>query len=108
MEELLSGVLRKHSEGTAVKSAQGRAAAALEDHRDAIAEYERLCAESGRSPAEVGLAWVLSRPGVTAAVIGRRTASHIDDALRALETPLSDAHLARLEALFPPIGPAGP
>jgi NDP-hexose 2,3-enoyl reductase len=105
---LLGGVLRKLSEGTAVKSAQGRAAAALEDHRDAIAEYERLCAESGRSPAEVGLAWVLSRPGVTAAVIGPRRAAHIDDALRALETPLSDGQLARLEALFPPIGRGGP
>lgn len=105
---LLGGVLRKHAEGTAVKSAQGRAAAALEDHRDAIAEYERLCAEAGRSPAEVGLAWLLSRPGVTAAVIGPRTAAHIDDALRALETPLPGAQLARLEALFPPIGRGGP
>lgn len=101
---LLGGVLRKQAEGTAVKSAQGRAAAALADHRDAIAEYERLCAEFGRSPAEVGLAWVLSRPGVTAAVIGPRTTAHVDDALRALETPLPEAQTARLEALFPPVG----
>ena len=48
------------------------------------------------------------RPGVTAAVIGPRRAAHIDDALRALETPLSDGQLARLEALFPPIGRGGP
>ncbi|MCO5975063.1 aldo/keto reductase [Actinoallomurus soli] len=101
---LLGGVLRKRAEGTAVKSAQGRAAAALEVHRDVIAEYERLCAEFGRSPAEVGLAWVLSRPGVTAAVIGPRTTAHVDDAIRALETPLSEAQTARLEALFPPLG----
>jgi NDP-hexose 2,3-enoyl reductase len=101
---LLGGVLRKHVSGTAVKSTQGRAATVLEDHRDAIAEYERLCADYGRSPAEVGLAWVLSRPGVTVAVIGPRTATHIDDALRALETPLSHAQTAQLEVLFPPIG----
>jgi hypothetical protein len=47
-------------------------------------------------------------PGVTAAVIGPRRGAHIDDALRALETPLSDGQLARLEALFPPIGRGGP
>jgi NDP-hexose 2,3-enoyl reductase len=105
---LLSGVLRKQAEGVAVKSAQGRAAVALAEHRDAIAEYESLCAEIGRSPAEVGLAWVLSRPGVTAAIIGPRTVAHIDDALRAVRTPLPQAHTARLDALFPPVGAGGP
>jgi len=105
---LLGGALRKHAEGTAVKSAQGRAAAALERHRAAVAEYERFCADSGRSPAEVGLAWVLARPGVTAVVIGPRTAAHIDDALRALEKPLSDAEAEHLDKLFPPIGGGRP
>lgn len=100
---LLGGVLRKRADGTAVKSAQGRAAAALEDSREVITQYERLCAEFGRPPAEVGLAWVLARPGVTAAVIGPRTPAHIDGALRALQTPLSDTQTARLEALFPAI-----
>ncbi|MFC5183741.1 aldo/keto reductase [Actinomadura harenae] len=105
---LLSGVLRKHADGVAVKSGQGRAAVALEAHRDAVAEYERLCAEFERPPAEVGMAWVLSRPGVTSAVIGPRTADHVDGALRALETPLSDAQSARLGKLFPPVGHGGP
>jgi NDP-hexose 2,3-enoyl reductase len=105
---LLGGVLRKQAEGAAVKSSQGRAAAALADHRDAIAAYECLCDELGRSPAEVGLAWVLQRPGVTSAIIGPRTVAHIDDAMRAVQVPLSDEHTARLEALFPPIGRGGP
>jgi NDP-hexose 2,3-enoyl reductase len=104
---LLAGVLAKLRAGTAVKSAQGRAAAALDRHRSALAEYERFCAEIGRPPAEVGLAWVLSRPHVTAPVIGPRTEEQLDGAVRALAAPLDDEQLARLDALFPPVGLGG-
>jgi NDP-hexose C3-ketoreductase / dTDP-4-oxo-2-deoxy-alpha-D-pentos-2-ene 2,3-reductase len=105
---LISGVLRKLAEGSAVKSAQGRAASALDSLRDVIAQYEEFCARLGRDPAEVGLAWVLSRPHVTAAVIGPRTPGHIDGAIRAMELTLSKAELAQLDELFPPVGRGGP
>ncbi|MDL4815428.1 aldo/keto reductase [Actinomadura opuntiae] len=105
---LLGGVLRKLAEGTAVKSAQGRAAAALETHRDTLVEYERFCQDLGRDPAEVGLAWVLARPGVTSVVIGPRTPAHVDGALGALDKPLAADELARLDELFPPVGNGGP
>lgn len=104
---LLSGVLRKTAEGRAVKSGQGRSATALERMHGTIERYERLCAQFGRDPAEVGLAWVMARPGVTSTVIGPRTPGHVKDALRALESPLSDEETARLEELFPPIGRGG-
>ncbi|MEV7185713.1 aldo/keto reductase [Kitasatospora sp. NPDC093102] len=104
---LLSGVLRKEAEGRAVKSGQGRSAAALETMRGTIERYERLCADFGRDPAEVGLAWVASRPGVTSTVIGPRTPDHVKEALHALESPLSDEETARLEELFPPVGRGG-
>lgn len=105
---LLGGVLRKTAEGTAVKSAQGRAVAALEEHRTAVTDYERFCADVGRDPAEMGLGWALSRPGVTGVLIGPRTPGHVDGAVRALEKPLSEEEHARLEALFPPIARGGP
>jgi NDP-hexose 2,3-enoyl reductase len=101
---LLSGVLSRLRDGTAVKSAQGRAAACLDRHRQTLAEYERFCAEIGRPTAEVGLAWVLSRQHITAPVIGPRTEQQLDGAVRALNTPLSEGQLARLDALFPPVG----
>lgn len=104
---LLSGVLRKTAEGRAVKSGQGRSAAELEKMRSTIERYEELCADFGRDPAEVGLAWVMSRPGVTSTVIGPRTPGHVKDALHALESPLSDEETARLDELFPPIGHGG-
>ncbi|SCL71352.1 Predicted oxidoreductase [Micromonospora citrea] len=105
---LLGGVLRKLADGTAVKSAQGRAAEAVERHRATLTAYERFCAEIGRDPAEVGMSWVLHRPAVTAAVVGPRTPEHLDGALRALRRPLSAAELARLDELFPPPGRGGP
>lgn len=49
-----------------MKSGQGRTAEAMELHRDAVTAYEKLCAETDAEPAEVGPAWVMSRPGGTA------------------------------------------
>ncbi|GAB3258840.1 aldo/keto reductase [Kineosporia babensis] len=101
---LLSGVLAKQAAGEAVKSAQGRSASALAQHRDQIAEYEKVCHEAGRPPAQAGLAWVLSRPEVSGAIIGPRTTEHIDDALRAWQEPLSEDLASQLESLFPAPG----
>ncbi|MEK9523698.1 aldo/keto reductase [Streptomyces sp. NPDC087908] len=105
---LLGGVLAKQRTGSAVKSAQGRAAQALAEQHDTIQAYERLCAEHGLDPAVVGMAWTLSRPGVTSAVIGPRTRAHVDGALQALEQPLPESLTRRLDELFPPVGRGGP
>ncbi|MFJ2163678.1 MULTISPECIES: aldo/keto reductase [unclassified Streptomyces] len=105
---LLGGALRKLADGTAVKTAQGRAMEALDGHRSALAAYEKLCAELGEPPARVGLAWVMSRPGVTAPVIGPRTVEQLDDALRAACLELPEEVLTRLDELFPPVGKGGP
>ncbi|MFI6033534.1 aldo/keto reductase [Streptomyces sp. NPDC051315] len=105
---LLGGALRKLADGTAVKTAQGRAVVALEQHRDAVTGYEKLCAEAGLDPAEVGLAWVLNRPGVTSVVVGPRTVAQLDGARRALDLRLDEGLVAALEELFPPLGNGGP
>jgi NDP-hexose 2,3-enoyl reductase len=105
---LLSGALRKLQEGTAGRAAEGRSADTLAEHREAIEEYEKLCAELGHDPANVALAWLLSRPGVTAPIIGPRTIEQLDNSLAALDIKLNDEALARLDKLFPPIGDGGP
>ncbi|MFJ4334716.1 MULTISPECIES: aldo/keto reductase [unclassified Streptomyces] len=105
---LLGGVLDKLRTDSAVKSAQGRAAQSLTEHHEVLETYEKVCADHGLDPAVVGMAWTLSRPGVTAAVIGPRTPQHIDGAIEALELPMPDALTARLDELFPPVGRGGP
>jgi aryl-alcohol dehydrogenase-like predicted oxidoreductase len=104
---LLGGVLRKQREGGASRGTSGRAAEALEANRDRIEAYEKLCADLGEDPANVGLAWLLHQEGVTCPIIGPRTVSQLDNSLRAVEITLDADVLARLDELFPPPAPRG-
>ncbi len=100
---LLGGILRKQKEG---RSAADRTQKRLEEHRPAIEAYEAFCDELGHAPSEVGLAWLLHQPAVTAPIVGPRTADQLDGALRALDIDLDEAALGRLDEIFP--GPGGP
>jgi aryl-alcohol dehydrogenase-like predicted oxidoreductase len=99
---LLGGALQK---ATAGRRANERAQAQIEKYRPQLEAYESLCAELGESPANVGLAWLLHNPAVTAPIIGPRTLAQYDDSLRAVEIQLSADVLARLDAIWP--GPGG-
>ncbi len=55
-----------------------------------------------RAPGDVGLAWLVQRPGVTAPIIGPRTLEQLDQNVRALEVTLDDETLARIDEMFPP------
>jgi aryl-alcohol dehydrogenase-like predicted oxidoreductase len=105
---LLGGALRKQREGSAGRSTGGRAADALKSQalRDQIQAYEDLCDKHDLQPGDVGLAWLLSRPGVTGPIVGPRTQDQLDSALRALELKLSDEFLASLDEIFPGPGPS--
>ena len=59
---------------------------------------EAVAQEVGRSQSQVGLRWVLQRPGVTAPIIGARTIAQLDDNLGAATFFLSDEQVARLDA----------
>jgi NDP-hexose 2,3-enoyl reductase len=105
---LLSGALRKQREGTGARSASGRSSEDLDEHRDAIEAYEKLCSELGSEPTNVALAWLLSRPGVTAPIIGPRTLDQLDSPLAALDIELDSSTLAQLDQMFPAVGKGGP
>ncbi|UNT00728.1 aldo/keto reductase [Streptomyces tubbatahanensis] len=63
-----------------------------------IAEVvKEVATELGRTPAQVGLAWTLHNPGVTAPVIGARTPAQLEDNLGALEVDFTARQLARLD-----------
>jgi aryl-alcohol dehydrogenase-like predicted oxidoreductase len=67
----------------------------------AIEKYVALCAELGREPADVALAWVLSRPQVTAPIVGPRTMEHLESCLGALSIRLEPDTLEKLDVIFP-------
>lgn len=56
-----------------------------------------VAAESGHSPAQVALAWLLQRPGAPIPIVGARTPAQLQDNLGALEVTLDAAQLQRLE-----------
>jgi len=60
-----------------------------------------LASAIGRTPAQMALAWLLSRDGVIAIPKAARRA-HLDENFAALECTLDRATLARLDEIFPP------
>jgi aryl-alcohol dehydrogenase-like predicted oxidoreductase len=53
-------------------------------------------------PAQVALAWILSKPAVSAPIIGASKPEHLEDALGALQLKLSEDEIKRLEELYEP------
>jgi len=96
---LLGGVIGKEREGK--RRLEGRSAETLATHRDAIERYEDLAAELGHEPGDIGLAWLLHQPAVTAPIIGPRTMNQLDAAVRALDVTLDADALGRLDGIFP-------
>ncbi len=61
----------------------------------------------GVAPAQVALAWLLHKPGVTAPIVGATKDQHVDDALAAEELELSTDEIARLEEPYIPHAVSG-
>jgi aryl-alcohol dehydrogenase-like predicted oxidoreductase len=100
---LLAGVLAKQ-DGSRRHNERNRAR--VEQHRPALEAYEEACRGWGLAPADVGLAWLLHQPAVTAPIIGPRTMEQFESSLRATDLTLAPEQLTRLDELFPGRKPA--
>ena len=69
---------------------------------EVIVALRRVAATRGESPAVVALAWLLSREGITAPIIGTTKVAHMDTAVRALDVELTPDDIAVLEAPYVP------
>lgn len=67
---------------------------------DVVETVQAVAAERDLPPAQIALAWMLSKPFVTAPIIGATKLAHLDDAIAALEVDLSADELAALEAPY--------
>lgn len=61
-----------------------------------------MAAERGVPPAQIALAWLLHRPGVTAPIVGATQAGHVEDALAAVKLELTGEEMRRLEERYAP------
>jgi aryl-alcohol dehydrogenase-like predicted oxidoreductase len=67
-----------------------------------IERAAEVAAERGISSAQVGLSWLLHKPGVTAPIVGATKLAHVEDALAAEALSLSDDEIQRLEKPYVP------
>jgi len=67
----------------------------------------KVAAARGVPRAQVALAWVASRPGITAPIVGASKPGHLQDALAALSIQLTPEEVATLEAPYIPHAVAG-
>jgi len=69
---------------------------------DVVEAVVEVAAARGVPPAQVALAWLLSKPGVTAPIVGATKKKHLKDALAAEELTLSADEVAQLEKPYVP------
>ena len=69
---------------------------------DVVERVAEIAAERGVPPAQVALAWLLHKPGVTAPIVGATKPGHLADALAAEQLTLSDEEISRLEDPYRP------
>jgi len=74
---------------------------------DVVERATEVAQQRGVPTAQVALAWLLHKPGVTAPILGATKLEHLEDALSAEQLSLSADELHRLEELYQPHPVAG-
>ena len=54
------------------------------------------------TPAQVALAWLLAKPGVTSPIVGASKLPQLDEAVAAIDVRLDEAEMTFLEDLYQP------
>jgi len=65
--------------------------------QEVLRELRRITAVTGATPAQVALAWVLRRRGVTSVIVGASSLAQLEENLGAATLGLEDAHVAALD-----------
>ncbi len=104
---------KRGADGTGSVRAETDAAArnlydASRQQDEAVIAAVRTVAERyGRPMAQIAYAWVASRPGITAPIVGISRLAQFEDAVAALDVKLSDEDVTEMEAPYRPKPVAG-
>lgn len=69
---------------------------------DVVDQLVEVAAGRGLPSAQVALAWMLHKPGVTAPIVGATKLSHLDDAIAAVDVTLTPDEIKLLEQPYQP------
>jgi aryl-alcohol dehydrogenase-like predicted oxidoreductase len=103
---LAGGLLGENALNPQKGSRSAQESNAIEAKRPQLERFAALCKELGESQSNVGLAWVLANPALTAPIIGPRTQKQFENSLRAVEIVLAEDTMDELNNIFP--GPGKP
>ncbi len=70
--------------------------------RQVVDVVAQIASERAVSRAQVALAWMLSKPVVSAPIVGATKMAHLEDAVAAVDVSLSEDEIARLEKPYTP------
>jgi aryl-alcohol dehydrogenase-like predicted oxidoreductase len=93
-----------HTSARSETDAFGRTlyAATADADRRVVEALGSVAAALGRPRAQVALAWLLGRPGITSPIVGATKLAQLEDAVAALDLTLAPEHVAALEAPYVP------
>jgi aryl-alcohol dehydrogenase-like predicted oxidoreductase len=69
---------------------------------DVVDRLVEVAGKRGLPPAQVALAWLLHKPGITAPIVGATKPGQLDDAIAAVDVELSADEIAQLEEPYRP------
>jgi aryl-alcohol dehydrogenase-like predicted oxidoreductase len=73
-----------------------------EDDKKVVERVGEIAEKRGVPRAQVALAWLLSKPEITAPIVGATKANHLEDAVAALALKLTVEEIAALEQPYTP------
>jgi len=65
-----------------------------------VGELERIASARDCSVSRLAIAWTLANPAVQVAIVGARSAAHIEDSVGALDVELSDEDVREIDAIM--------
>ncbi|KAI8974167.1 Aldo/keto reductase [Trametes punicea] len=68
-----------------------------------VERVEELSKKKGASMAQIATAWILSKPGVTAPIIGTTSLKNLEDIIGALDVKLTEDEIKYLEEPYQPV-----
>jgi len=80
----------------------GKKLYSLDADFDVVNRLTGVAEKRGLPNAQIALAWLLQKPGITAPIIGASKPGHLEDAVAALSVKLSDEEIKQLEELYVP------
>ena len=106
---ILTGSYRGGFDGGSTARSQGRDRVRTEGLYRGEAVFSiaerviEVAAKYGKSPAQIALAWLLGKPGITAPVVGVSKLAQLDELVAATQITLEAEDVAYLEALYRPV-----